>query len=209
MRPVARFALIACFGVPSFARAETPPRPGQNELGIWAGFAPGTATLIGTAEDRRLALLGLRYGRFLGRKGPVLFEYAADFLPAVIVLQPWFGRQFVQRPPVTPQNRGRIPVYGVGAAPVGFRFLFGRGRLTPFLGLSGGMVYSSEQIPIAHDTEQWNFMFDFGGGMQRFWPRGRSVFFGYKLHHISNANRGTLNPGLDSHVIYGGFSLVR
>jgi hypothetical protein len=72
------------------------------------------------------------------------------------------------------------------------------------------MIYSTEPVPIvAPDATRLNFMFDFGGGLKWFSRSRRAVFFGYKLHHISNAARSRFNPGLDSHMLFAGFSFLR
>jgi Lipid A 3-O-deacylase (PagL) len=166
----------------------------MREFGLWAGFAPATATLVGTTEDRRLALLALRFGYFFGRSGPVAFEYTADFLPVAVMLE----------------RHGRPPVYGFAWAPIGFKFHLGNRRLSPFLAASCGMIYSQDPVPIAApDATRLNFTFDFGGGLEWFASSRRAVYFGYKLHHISNAGRTSFNPGLDSQVLFAGFSFLR
>ena len=45
-----------------------------------------------------------------------------------------------------------------------------------------------------------------GLGVRFFFSPKQALTLGYKLHHISNANTGRSNPGMDSHVVYAGFS---
>lgn len=184
--------------------------PGRHEFGFWAGFSPSSPTLISTAQDRQFALLGLRYGFYFARSGPVTFQYTADFLPAAVVLQPWFGRTSVAPPAGPAAAGGRTPVAGFGFAPVGFKFNYGSRRLSPFAAITAGMIYTGEPVPITGPgTTRMNFMFDFGGGVQWLLPNRRSLMIGYKLHHISNANRAEVNPGVDSNVIFIGYSFLR
>ena len=57
--------------------------------------------------------------------------------------------------------------------------------------------------------KQFNFTFDFGGGIQLFTKNHNAVTLGYKYDHISNAYRGQINPGFDSNVFYVGFSFFK
>ncbi len=176
---------------------------GVNEYGIWGGGSFDSPTVIGTAEDRKFLTLGLRYGRIFGTTKRVAFEYTADAVPLAIVFQPDFARAFNRRPDHT--------VYGAGISPIGFRFIFNRGgRIKPFASTSGGFLYFRRPVPndVALAT-RFNFTFEFSGGLQIFTRSRRAVTIGYKLQHISNGGRSSVNPGLDANVIYVGFSLFR
>ena len=49
---------------------------------------------------------------------------------------------------------------------------------------------------------QFNYTAQLGGGVQLFTSRRRTAIdLGYKYPHISNANLGNQNPGLDSHML--------
>src|SRR5947209_8282759 len=48
---------------------------GTNEFGVFGGVSLNNPTLIGTVTDARLTLLAPRYGRVLGTKGGMAFEY--------------------------------------------------------------------------------------------------------------------------------------
>jgi lipid A 3-O-deacylase len=57
---------------------------------------------------------------------------------------------------------------------------------------------------------QFNFTAQLGGGVQLFTSSRRAALdLGYKYHHISNANLGNRNPGMDSHMLFIGVSLFR
>jgi Lipid A 3-O-deacylase (PagL) len=179
-----------CAAVPAAGQS------GNNEFGVWAGFSPLSPTIIGTAPDRQYAIAALRYGRVLMRRTRVTLEYTVDAVPAAILLQP--------------PNRGgsRSAVYGFGVSPIGWKLSFRpHARLQPFLSTSGGFVYSFEPIPInIPGATQFNFTFHFGAGLQYFSSPHRSLSAGYRLDHISNANRTNVNPGVDANVIFVGFS---
>jgi hypothetical protein len=38
---------------------------------------------------------------------------------------------------------------------------------------------------------------------------GRSAMIGYRFQHISNGSGTLPSPGIDTHLVYAGFSLVR
>lgn len=182
---------------------------GDNEFGVIGGTSVNTPTLIGTVEDSRLTFLALRYGRVIGTPGRVAVEYTVDLVPLTLVSRPEFV--FTQQPGTgffTVERRRRT-VYGAGASPVGFKFNFRRDkRVQPFASTSGGVLYFAKQVP-APGSSQFNFTFEFSGGVQLFTHSRRAVTLGYKLQHVSNANTATFNPGLDANVIYGGFSVFR
>lgn len=174
-----------------------------NEFGVWVGGSFHSPTLIGAARERRLLLLGVRYGRVLGGNRDVAIEYTADVIPLALVFQPDFARQL--------NRRDDAAIYGAGIAPLGFRFIFNRrGRFKPFAETTGGFIYSRRPVPVdVEGATRFNFTFDFSGGVQIFTSAQRAVTIGYKFHHLSNAYRARVNPGLDSNVIYAGFSLFK
>ena len=176
-------------------------KKGQNEFGVWLGGSFHSPTLIGTARERKLLLLGLRYGRVLGGSENVAVEYVADVLPVAIVFQPDLARRVGQS-----QNTA---VYSAGVSPIGFRLVFNRqGRLKPFAETTGGFLYSKHAVPLdIPNATRFNFTFDFGGGVQLFTSAHQAVMMGYKFHHLSNAYRSRVNPGLDGNVFYVGLSL--
>jgi hypothetical protein len=56
-------------------------------------------------------------------------------------------------------------------------------------------------------TQQFNSL-QLGGGVQFFTTSSRTAIdLGCKYHHISHANLGNQNPGLDSHMLFVGLSL--
>lgn len=167
---------------------------GTNEFGLWAGGSPDSSELIGASEDRNLFLLALRYGRVLAAWESVSLEYTLDIFPAALVLEPDHVR------------RGNSTIYGAGLSPLGFKINFGQqSRIKPFVALSFGFLYFEKDTPVP-DSSRFNFATEIGLGIQFFLAPKNAVTLGYKLQHISNANIGHRNPGLDSHVFYAGYS---
>jgi hypothetical protein len=103
----------------------------------------------------------------------------------------------------------RRSVYGFGVAPIGLKFNFRRNRrVQPFGQATGGFLYFSDQVPDLN-TSQFNFTFDFSGGVQVVNSNRRSFAVGYKYQHISNGYTGIYNPGVDVQMIFAGFSIFR
>ncbi len=168
-------------------------RKGMNEFGVWAGGSPDSNVAIGKTPDTSLALLGLRYGRVLGDWDWASLQYTLDIIPAAGV----FASESVRR-----DNA----IYGWGLSPLGLKFNFGQQSwVKPFVGASVGFLYFTDDVPVPRSS-RFNFTPEFGVGVQFFTTPSHAITIGYKYHHISNGNTHRRNPGLDSNVIYAGFS---
>jgi hypothetical protein len=203
----------------AYAQAEADPnvskgdyvlKRGDNEFGILGGTSLNTPTLIGTTEDGHLTFVALRYGRVLGTRGGFAFQYTVDAVPVAVVSQPEFVvTQQSTTPPVFTVQRVHRSVYGAGISPIGFKFIFRRrNRVQPFASTSGGFLYFAKQVP-APGSSQFNFTFEFSGGVQLFTASRKSITLGYKFQHVSNGGTAAFNPGLDANVIYAGFSIFK
>ena len=193
---------IALFCFKPLQGAELEPRDrgtyalarGGNEFGVWAGGSPDSTELIGSTEDRKLALFALRYGRILRTWDSVSLEYTLDIFPAAVVFEPNRVR------------RGKSSFYGAGLSPLGFKINFGQQSwIKPFIAASVGFLYFEEDVPVP-GSSRFNFTPEAGLGVQFFLTPKNALTLGYKLHHMSNAYTSRSNPGMDSHVLYAGFS---
>jgi hypothetical protein len=198
-------------GIPVAGQSGAPLASGTGEFGVWAGTSFANPTLIGTATNRRFVSVGLRYGFVFGVKRDLAFEYTLDLVPAAILIQPPGAQLIAETANPRYAGQGRSAVYGAGVSPVGFKCNFARRRKwQPFVLAAGGFVYSAQPIPIPvpHAT-QFNFTFDCGVGVQIFTAGRKALTVGYQLDHISNAFRTNVNPGVDMHMVYVGFSVFR
>ena len=195
-------ALAVVFALPAILQAglctARDPQP-RHDFQFFAGYSPASATLIGTAPDRRLALAGFAYSFRCWSWNSVSVSYTAAAMPAAILIQP---------------SEGNVPahaVYGFAVAPVGFTFdLARKRRVHPFIETTGGIVASTQPIPENQpDATGLNFFFDVGGGVR--WRAGErgAVSLGYIFFHISNAGTTSFNPGVDNNVFYVGYSFSR
>ncbi len=177
----------------------------KNEFGIFAGYSPVNVQGIGITSDRDLFLLNLQYARVLGSTENTVVKYTAGIVPVAFVTQPAEVFQPSTGPAyVLPTKK----IHGGGIDPIGFQWNFRRQRAwQPFLNTQGGVLYFTDQIPVP-ESSRFNFTFSFGAGVQVL--RGaRALTLGYKFHHISNAQTGHYNPGIDSNLFYVGWSFLR
>lgn len=191
-------------GSPSQSSAEGIQKR-DNEWGIWGGLSFNSPTWIGSTENANFGSVGLRYGRVLLASKTVAFEWTIDAIPLSILA----NDHFAGFSPAGVPTFTRKSVYGAGAAPIGLKFNFRRHRrVQPFGHATGGFLYFSEQVPDLN-TSQFNFTFDFSGGVQIVSQNRRSFTVGYKYQHISNGYTGIYNPGVDVQMIFAGFSIFR
>ena len=181
---------------------------GWNEFGVWSGVAFQAPTLIGYSPQARFGHLGLRYGRVLAANRTLAFEYTIDAIPVAILSTKRLTVIKIS-PGLFSLRENRESVYGAGLAPVGLKLNFRRHRrVQPFASGTGGFLYFTEQVPVS-GASQFNFTFDFGGGVQIVNSNRRSFTIGYKFHHISNGYTAAINRGVDVQMIYAGFSIFR
>jgi hypothetical protein len=100
---------------------------------------------------------------------------------------------------------GRRWTYSPGITPVCFSVhLLPERRLQPFLASTAGFIVSTRDIP-EFETSAFNFTFSFGGGVEWFRDHQRSWTVEYRVQHMSNADIGTFNPGVDSQFVRVGY----
>jgi hypothetical protein len=172
-------ALLILFASMS-AFAQAGPEQGGHEVQIWAG---GGHSVPGGTKNTGAFNAGLRYGWIL--TGPHLpgflrgrFEYAVDAVPVFLIFQP------------------ANTAYGVGFDPLGLKWNFERhGRLSPYLELCGGAVFTDHNIPTG--TNNVNFMDQAALGVHIL-GANHNVSLELRYMHISNAGLANLNPGINT-----------
>src|ERR1022692_2659163 len=179
--------LLSCFLIFSFVNmatglglAQDGPEEGGHEVQVWAG---GGHSVPGGTSRTGIFDAGLRYGWVItGAHLPGIlrgrFEYAVDAVPAYVIFQP------------------ANTAYGVGFNPFGLKWNFERrGRLSPYLELSGGTLFSDHNVPTYTNTVNFTSAAALGThvlGAKYNW----SVELRYL--HISNAGLASPNPGLNT-----------
>jgi opacity protein-like surface antigen len=184
--------LFAITFLASLARAQEHATH-YNEFTVWIDGQLGNGHAFGSTIDSRMYQVEARYGRLAFTNRVIALRYIAEVVPLSVV--------------GTPQVNGqRLYSYATGGSPIGAQvnFLHSR-RIQPFVTSGGGFLYFNRQM---FGATQFNFTAQLGAGVQVFTSRHRSLDLGYMYHHISNANLGNINPGMDSHVVFVGLSFV-
>lgn len=108
--------------------------------------------------------------------------------------------------PVQPVPGPNETTYGFATAPLGSRLILRpKQRIQPTFLTNVGMLFTQRTIPI-DEAASINFQFSFGPGVQVFATRNYSFRIEYLYRHISNANTGVVNPGIDQGVFRITFS---
>lgn len=171
---------------------------GGSSFAIWSGANFANGHIFGYAQDRRMVQAAFSWTPALMRRSLITVRYRMDAVPMALL----HDRRYA--PPGKPDPHGTEWVAGAGMSPVGGQVDFHtRTRFTPFFEVTGGFLYFSRKV-LAYNETQFQFTVASGVGA-RIPLRGRiGVEFGYKYHHMSNANIYRSNPGLDSQIVYTG-----
>jgi len=169
----------------SFGQAA--PETGGHELEVWTG---GGHSVPGGTKDTGAFNAGVRYGWII--TDPHLpgflrgrFEYAVDAVPVFLVFQP------------------ANTAYGAGFDPLGLKWNFERrGRLVPYLELTGGTLFTNHNVPTGTNTV--NFMDQAAFGVHILGAKN-NVSLELRYMHISNAGLATPNPGINTVQVRLGF----
>jgi lipid A 3-O-deacylase len=176
---------------PSLAAAQAVPEPGASEIRVWTA---GGYSVAGGRGNTGIWDAGLRYGWVLtGAHGRGLlrgdFEYAIDAVPVYAIFQPSGS------------------TYGIGVNPLNLKWNFSRrGPLVPYAELSGGLLFTTNQVPAS--TSRVNFtpsaaLGTYLGGQSLAWT------IEARYLHISNAGLEPLNPGINSFEVRLGVGRFR
>jgi hypothetical protein len=178
---------------PALAQEQT---HAYSEYTFWSGGAFGNGHAFSNTMDARNYQFENRYERLIYWNEPFAVRWVFDLVPLAVVGDPRTGKGH------------RAYSYGIGGSPIGAQVNFVHfRRVEPFLTSGGGFLRFNHQM---FGQTRFNFTAQLGGGVQLFTSNRRAALdLGYKYHHISNANLGNQNPGLDSHMVFVGISLFR
>jgi len=197
--------IVVCLAAPLAAQAnegETLKRWNQ-EIGFWGGYSPDSAIGIGQVHDRKFFELNGQYAVTILTFRQVAVKWVAEVEPLVLLNEPteyYFDPKHV----LTGFRKGAT-TYAGGVTPLGMQMNFRNRRMVqPYVDAHGGILYFTRQEPVP-GSSQFNFTFNFGGGVQVVTGKRTSVVVGYKFHHISNNETAKKNPGIDNNEFYAGY----
>ena len=166
-------------------------QPGAHEFSIWGGYAFDSYRLWGKTPDATIGQLGIGYNRKFLRFGKQVLKYRLSLNLFSKITYPEFE-----------PGRNRTSLSGFGITPLGLRTnFFSDDKLQPFLDFTGGMIVFNEPFPDFRG-KRFNYTLGIGGGVEYLLNPAYSLSLGYKYFHISNGERGQVNPGIDSSFFF-------
>ena len=182
---------------PSSSQADSPDaraivQKGTVEAGLAAGYLQGVEVLTSVSGNRSAVYVLPRVGRVLTSEiGNGLFAGNLELL-----FEPLYAHYF--KP------------FGATAAggSLVFKYNFlSFGRWMPYWDLGLGMLWTNLAPDIPEQSTQFNFVVESGPGVDYFVTEKVAVMLGARFHHISNAELGDRNLGLNSVLAYAGVSV--
>ncbi len=165
---------------------------GTVELGGALGYAQGTTVVgNGPSANRSAVFVMPRLGVVLTDPlGSSWWQGNVEFL-----VQPVFAR-FTE--PFAAEAAG-------GSFLLKYNFL-SFGRWVPFWDVGAGMIWTNLAPRIPEQSTQFEFVLETGPGVHYFLTDRITWTMGVRLHHISNANLGDRNTGINGVLPYIGLS---
>jgi opacity protein-like surface antigen len=199
--------MVLLLGVTAFAQDD---EMGKNEFSVWGGISPDSNTAIkgtGRTPDAVFGIVAVRYARRFNFSDKFNVKYTADLVPIAFLNYPDItlgGLTCTTCPLIAFPTRPTH--HGFGAAPLGGQVNFRpRKKYQPFIETSGGFLYLNKRTPNYFGT-RFQFTADVGGGVEIRLKDKKALTVGYKYYHISNGNRGLINPGIDNNLFYVGYT---
>jgi len=196
----------------NIARAARPLTPAPWWVGAWGAIAnhSGFATRHGP-RHRDVQMLGIRFGRQLAASRHFALDYHADVIPVIRSTNiPTAYRDVTVCDDTGRCNADEVmetaTVRGYGVTPLGIQLrAFQSGPVQLVLGASAGVALYNRPVPDPGE-KRLNFMGDVTAGVQVRLGRSAALLAGVRHNHTSNANTGPVNPGMDTRVLYAGFT---
>jgi lipid A 3-O-deacylase len=156
---------------------------GTIEAGAIAGYLQGVTVVSGDSANRSAFYLMPRIGTV------VTDQLGGGYLTGNVTLmvEPLYAAYFQ---PIRATAAG-------GALVVRYNLLF-FGRWMPYWDMGGGVIWTDLAPRIAEQSTPVNFLLEAGPGVQYFATDRIALTVGTRYHHISNANTGERNHGLNS-----------
>ncbi len=214
------FVIGSLLGPASVLAHSPPPQGGAlRAFEVWGGLGDRSPKwgVLGGAPDMSLGILALRLARPIRsvQGGPPLpaFEWTMDWIPVALMSPPLVSLRgtgvpcpdeeiCVLEPGPTSGGR-RFPsgtAFGVGVAPGVTRRFRRASTVSPFAGITAGLLYFDRRVPTTQ-ASKFNFTASLEFGLRLGRPDHAAATVSYRFHHLSNAGLSDENPGLASHLL--------
>lgn len=178
---------------PAARRAELPLDGNHGvEWSAFGGFGVNQV-INGSAPGIDIGIAGLRVSRLWGEQfGGLLRGHPAlalEFVPLMAFVE----------------DGGHT--LAAGANLIYEHHFAAQGRVLPVWQLGAGILYANDPVPDGETRH--NFSVLTGLGVDILLSERSALSVGYRFHHVSNANTGDINPGVNVHALMLGFSFFR
>jgi hypothetical protein len=185
---VAAFAVVASIAFVAGAAEEKPS--GRSNIALTFFVSSGWAFPINGSPTIDLRLVGIRWSRRWKPTGKGCLwgnpTVSVEFVPAIA---------FDQRPDAW--ARALNLVYEHRLLPTA--------RVHPVARAGAGVLYANREVPPG--GTRLNFSVFGGIGLDIDLSKRVQLAPEYRFHHVSNANTGPINPGINAHTVVLGLSL--
>lgn len=190
--------LLALIGLPNPVNASDPADSTKKaglRFGVSAIYSPNSFAAWGKIRNSRsFSLTGqvwhsnVSYGTFQARLGTeIILTHHLHY-------------------PINGDNGPEDYRFGIGVVPLKLLLPFSESRpINPFTFVSAGGIFLNDKFPKGNGASI-NYLFNLGAGFELTMFRKTDIQFGYTMQHMSNANTGQENPGIDSHMFF--FSIL-
>jgi len=173
-------------------QAHTIVRAGTIEAGLVTGYLQGNETFTSVSSNRSALYVLPRIGMVLTPEvGKGFFAGNLELL-----FEPLYAHYF--KP---------FGASAAGGSLVLKYNLLSFGRWMPYWDFGLGMLWTNLAPRIPEQSTQFNFVMESGPGLHYFATERVALTIGVRFHHISNADIGDRNLGLNSVLAYAGISV--
>ena len=171
----------------------------ESFVNVFAGYSPLSIWLLGKTPESQTFMISANYNIPIKElKRNIDLYYSAGVIPYI-----WYNYSKRDR------NGDKYNASGFGVYPAGFNFIKEMNQnLSLMVQTAGGIIYMDQVFP-TDKSRRLNFTFELSLSLHKKLSNRFGVYFGYKFHHISNAQTGVENPGLDSNFIFISFSYFK
>jgi hypothetical protein len=188
-------AVISSVGVPVSTSSETDgysAKKGTIEIGMMAGFWQATTAVGDASSANRSAVF------VLPRVGIVVTDpLGTDW---------WRGNLELILEPVYARFTQPFAADLAGASLIAKYNFLSFGRWMPFWDVGAGMVWTNLAPRIPEESIQMEFLLQTGPGVHYFMTNTVTLTMGVRFSHISNADIGSRNTGINAVLPYLGVS---
>lgn len=192
MRRYSLFLILAFYLYSPSISAQEKLEGQPLQFRAWSGYSFSSVYLLGKTRNANSFITGIGARKAIRKyDNNALLYYTGDIIPYIYYHYP-----------KRDDNDRMTKTSGFGISPFGLLYDKPINDLWNYqLSISGSFILLNDIFP-TDESRKLNFTFDPSFSIKRKITESFNLVGGYKFHHISNAQTGNENPGLDSNFIY-------